>query len=206
MDKDGPLLLMAYIEFLAKLAPIASALIALIAAVFISRQIANIRRNREVDTLFKIIALADTERTVEAKDWLLYDLDKYSSAAQLRADKQALRHFSQMVHFFETMGVIVNNGYVPQELVFDKYGLLIIGAWNRLHNLISGMRIETQGFEYAENFELLVSRYDKWAREHPLKIAKGERMKQKEGRTFLHLGGKTDGGINKSNAEKLRDR
>jgi hypothetical protein len=190
---------MTDIDFLSKVAPIASALIALVAAIFISRQIANIRRNREVDTLFKIIALADTDRSIEAKDWLLYDLDKYSSAAQLRADKQALRHFSQLVHVFETMGVIVNNGYVPHKLVFDKYGLLIIGSWNRLHTLISAMRLETQGFEYAENFELMVSKYDKWARKHPLKTAKGKRMKQTEGRTLLHLGGQTDGQVHEDN-------
>jgi hypothetical protein len=196
---------MTKLEILSKVAPIASALIALIAAIFISRQIANIRRNREVDTLLKLIALADTERSIEAKHWLLYDLDKYSSAAQLRADKQALRHFSQLVHLFETMGVIVNNGYVPHKLIFDKYGLLIIGSWNRLHTLISGMRIETQGFEYAENFELMVSKYDAWAKRQPLKTVKGERMRRRESTRLLHLGGQTDG-VHKGKAEDIRER
>lgn len=46
-----------------QIAPILSALTAIIAAVFISRQIANIRHNREVDTLLKIIAVSDQDRT-----------------------------------------------------------------------------------------------------------------------------------------------
>lgn len=194
------------LEVLSKIAPIASVLIALIAAIFISRQIINIRRNREVDTLLKIITLSDSDSMQEAKDWLRYDLQKYSSAEQLRGNKEALKNFSHIVHLFETMGVLVNNGYIPQKLIFDKYGLLIVGAWNRLQSLISAMRIHSQSYEYAENFELMVSRYDKWARKYPLKVAQGQRMKLRDGISYLDYGGKEDEPSHQSDEADLKER
>ena len=133
---------MKYVEVLSKLAPVFSALIALIAAIFISKQIANIRRNREVDTLMKLITLADSDRMSDARDWLIYELHNYSTAQELKANKEAMKKFSHIVHLFNTMGVLVNNGYIPETLVFNKYGLLVAGAWNRLQTLISSMRAE----------------------------------------------------------------
>src|SRR5437762_1318204 len=90
-------------------APVVSALTAIIAAVFISKQIVNIRHNREVDTLLKIIAVSDQDRTRAAKDWMMYDLDPEGLTIEhLKADKQSMAHFSQLVHLFETMGLLVN--------------------------------------------------------------------------------------------------
>src|ERR1051325_4947791 len=145
-----------YLDIISKIAPLISALTAIVAAIFISRQIVNIRRNREVDTLFKVITLADSERMFEAKNWLLYERDKYPTLQQLKADREAFRKFSHMVHLFETMGVIVNNGYVSENLIFDKYGLFIIGAWDRLRPLIDAVKAEWQSEEYAENFAVMV--------------------------------------------------
>lgn len=177
------------LEILSKIAPIISASTAVIAAIFISRQIINIRRNREVDTLFKIITLSDSERMLEAKDWFIYELDENLTVKSLKADKEAMKNFSHIVHLFETMGVLVNNGYIPESLVFDKYGLFIIGSWRRLQHLIAAMRINLQSYEYAENFEELVSRYDNWAATHALKTVKGTRMSLREAGSFLNYKG-----------------
>ena len=173
------------LQIISLLAPIVSAITAVIAAVFVSRQIAHIRRNREIDTLFKIIALSDLEDTRKAKEWLMYDLVKGLTIQQLRDDRETMRKFGQAVHLFETMGVIVNRGYVSEDLVFDKYGLLIIGAWGKLQAPITALRVESQNYEYAENFELLVSKYDIWARTVSLKTSKGERLKLKEAKNSL---------------------
>lgn len=178
-----------YLEILSKIAPIISASTAVIAAIFISRQIINIRRNREVDTLFKIITLSDSERMREAKNWFIYELDDNLTVQKLKADKEAMKNFSHIIHLFETMGVLVNNGYIPEKLVFDKYGLFIIGSWGRLQYLITAMRVNLQSYEYAENFEELVSKYDNWAATYPLKTVKGTRMSLREGRSFLNYRG-----------------
>jgi hypothetical protein len=194
---------MKYVEVLSKVAPIFSTLIAFIAAIFISKQIANIRRNREVDTLMKIIALADGDRMRDARDWLIYELHNYSSAQELKADKEAMKKFSHIVHLFNTMGVLVNNRYIPERLVFDKYGLLLVGAWHRLENLISSMRVDSQSPEYAEHFELLVSKYDGWTKKHPLSTAKGKRMTLSEAKSYLDYGGQSDEGVHKRDSTSL---
>jgi hypothetical protein len=182
---------MAYLEILSKLAPILSSLIAFIAAIFISRQIANIRRNREVDTLFKIISLSDTDNMRAAKDWVVYESHRYPSAQHLKCDKTALKRFSDVVHLFGTMGVLVSGGYIPEKLIFDKYAMLMVGTWNRLQSLICGMRTDLRSLEYAENFELLVSRYDEWAKNNPLKTAEGERLKLIDGSLYeTYFGGR----------------
>lgn len=189
---------MEYLEVLSKLAPIASAITAIIAAIFVSRQIVNIRRNREVDTLFKLITLSDSESMRDSKDWLIYELHKFPSIQDIRTDKDAIKKFTHIVHLFETMGVLVNNRYVHESLVFDKYGLLIAGAWGRLQPLISAMRDESQSYEYAENFEVLAQRYDKWAKDNPEKIGKRERLRLREARNYLSYGRHDHESVDKS--------
>jgi len=179
-------------EFLttaSQLAPVISAFTAIVAAIFISRQVNNIRRNREVDTLFKLIDLVDSERMREAQDWLYYQLRHTVRLSQVKADKEVFRKFSNTVHLFETMGVIANHKLMSESLIFDKYGLLIIGAWHKLEHLINGHRLDSQSKEYAENFELLVSRYDHWARNFPLKALKGDRVRLRDGRHLLDYEG-----------------
>lgn len=129
------------LEVVSYVAPAVSALTAIIAAIFISRQVAHIRRNREVDTLLKIIALSDNERTLEAKEWMMYELNQGITIQQLKADKETLAKFSQLVHLFETMGVLVNQNYIPKDLIFDKYGLFITGAWGKLQSYIVALRM-----------------------------------------------------------------
>ena len=177
--------LVEILQLVSYIAVTISALTAIIAAIFISRQVANLRRNREVDTLMRIIALSDSERTAQAKEWMMYDLKPGITLQDVKANKETMAKFSQLVHLFETAGVLVHRGYVPQDLVFDKYGLLIAGAWDKLRPLIVTLRANKQSEEFAENFELLVKEYDAWAREVPLKVAKGERVRLKEARSFL---------------------
>src|SRR6185503_6240139 len=172
-------------------APIGSLLAAIIGALFIVRQIANVRRSREVDTLLKIIALADDDKMREAITWLTYELNRTLTIQELIADRETFSKFSRAVHLFETMGVIVNNGYNKESLIFDKYGLLIIGAWGKLQGQIKTLRKEWESNEYAENFELLVSNYDRWAKKTRLKRAYGKRVTLDEGGTLLEYAKQT---------------
>lgn len=178
--------LKAILTTASQIAPLASALTAIVAAVFISRQVANIRRNREVDTLFKIIALADSERMREGIHWLTYEVNRTLTLQELVNDKETFSKFSRVVHLFETIGVIVNNGYISENLIFDKYGILVIAAWGKLRNQINVYRADWGSDEYAENFELLVSKYNSWARRTALKTAKGERVTLRDGRYLLN--------------------
>ena len=180
------------LDHIAKIAQIASAVIAFIAATFISRQLLYTRRAREADVLLKIISLSDSDRMTGAKEWLVYQSKNYPSALELKADKEALKEFTAVVHLFETMGVLVNNKYIPEDLVFDKYGLLIVGAWDQLNPLISSMQSSGQAREYAENFQLLVSKYNKWAQSNRLKMFEGERTTFDIAKNFLVVGGKGD--------------
>jgi hypothetical protein len=177
-----------------QIAPILSALTAITAAVFISRQIANIRHNREVDTLLKIIAVSDQDRTREAKEWMMYELDPEGlTIDHLKSDKQSMAHFSQLVHLFETMGVLVNRKYIPKDLVFDKYGLFIAAVWGKLRKPIFALRESAQSPEFAENFEWLAIQYDLWAQSVPLKLTTGPRKSLKDSFDFLdHRKGQND--------------
>jgi hypothetical protein len=169
-----------------QIAPVMSTLTAIVAAVFISRQIANIRRNREVDTLLKIIAVSDQDRTRKAKEWMMYELDpKGLTIDHLKANRESMAHFSQLVHLFETMGVLVTRKYIPEELVFDKYGLFIAGAWGKLQGPIIALRTGSRSAEFAENFELLAREYDTWAQNVPLKLKRGARLSLSEASEFL---------------------
>jgi hypothetical protein len=86
------------------------------------------------------------------------------------------------------MGVIVNNSYISESLIFDKYGLFIVGSWGKLKHLIISLRDDWDSDEYAENFEELISRYKSWSTKTPTKITRGGRVGIREGRNLLTHG------------------
>lgn len=177
-----------FLDVLLKIAPVISAIVSIIAAVFISRQIVNIRRNREVDTLFKIITLSDSDRMRECKEWFIFDFDNDVTFKELKNNREAFNKITHIIHLFETMGVLVNNKYISEHLVFDKFGLLIIGSWARLEPIIMSLRHGQNSYELAENFQTLVGKYEKWTENCPLKAERNKkRMNQNEAKNFLDI-------------------
>jgi hypothetical protein len=64
------------------------------------------------------------------------------------------------------MGVLVDQGYVNERLVFEQQGAFIAGVWDRCKSLIYARRIDRKSPQYMENFELLRKRFDLWGKKN----------------------------------------
>jgi hypothetical protein len=72
----------------------------------------------------------------------------------------------QLLNFWESIGMFIKLGYVPEDVVLDTGGAFAVLAWNRLVPVIALLR-EARGNQMYDNFEYLASRAILWERAHP---------------------------------------
>src|ERR1039457_73712 len=164
------------LEIASKCAPIVSAFVALAGVVFISYQIVLVRRSHQTSTFLKILDMARDKNFAEAVNWVKYKMDTSINYDTARANDQAWSNISQVIHFFESLGILVQRNFINRDLVFDQMGTWIAGTWSKVKPLIVVHRA-TKGYpEYAENFEILVEKFDEWAKKNQAKKERRPRL------------------------------
>lgn len=171
------------LELASKCAPILSAFVAVLAALFISYQIVLVRRAHQTSTFLKVLDIARDKDFTEAANWVKYTMIPTLSYEQAKASQADWNRISEVVHFFESLGILVDRNFINRDLLFDQMGTWIAGTWGKLRPLISVHRAKHGYPDYAENFELLVDRFDKWTKKNRAK---------KERRPRLGVGGATN--------------
>lgn len=161
-----------------------SAIAAIIAAVFISIQVKRMRQIQEVEIFLHIAKESESLEIRNAVDWLRFELNPNISYEEIKKDKQAWQNISTVVHFMETLGVLVDRGYISKDLIYDKMGLWICGLWGLSQKLIGAHRIAKQCPDYAENFELLVVEFESWSGKHPAKLEKRPRISRFQAESY----------------------
>jgi hypothetical protein len=164
-----------WLDFIAPIAVILSAIAAAAAAIFISLQVAHMKRAREVDTFLRVLDIGNHEPVLLAANWVKYEMKSSLSYKNARSNQEIWQMISAMEHHFEMIGILVEQKYISRDLVFDQMGVWIAGSWSKLRSIISTHRAERQAPDYAENFEVLARSYEKWAQKHPAKLEKRDR-------------------------------
>lgn len=168
----------------ASVAVVFSALAAILAAVFVSRQVVHMRRSRELDAFLRVVAAGNEAVLREAADWIKYGMTPNLTYEEARADATIWHRISSVVHHFEMLGVIVDRGLVARDLIYDQLGPWLVGTWGKLEPVIQAHRSAKHEPSWCENFELLVVGYDNWARRHPPKFEKRARLSQRALRDY----------------------
>src|SRR5207247_4627337 len=122
------------------------------AAIFVSRQVAHLKRSREMDGFLRVIDAGNREPVCSAANWIKYHMDGSLSYKDARNDPEIWAKISAIEHHFEMIGILVQNGYLSANLVYDQMGLWIAGTWAKLESLIATHRGTTHAPDYAENF------------------------------------------------------
>lgn len=151
------------------IATIAAAVTGIASAIYIARQLTLMKRSREVDTFLNIINQGNGDLVRTASNWLKHEMPaelSYEDALEASARER----IAIVVHHFEMMGILVEQGYVSLDLVYDQMGPWIVGSWSKLQQIVGTHRMRKQAPDYAENFEILAAGYEKWSREHPAKL------------------------------------
>jgi len=69
--------------------------------------------------------------------------------------------FERFTSRFEQAGVMVEHGFLSEDLHFDRYGSLQV-EWAKCEPIISGLRGEWNESRFRENFELLAKKGRQW--------------------------------------------
>ena len=117
-----------------------------------------LKQNYEISTVDLITKIYDFANSLEVqKSWMTVMSTKFSSFEEferLPQDKQLAFH--QIASLFESVGLLVERGYVKEELVDDMFATRL--AWQALQPFVAGMRKKFSSEEYYVWTEKLHSR------------------------------------------------
>jgi len=141
---------------------------------FVFPQLRRLRLSQEVSVALALYNRSTSPEMLEAAGWVKSAMPSEFSYQDYLRHSDARRKLESLWYYFEFIGVLVNRGYVREELVFDQQGAFIAGIWDKTEHLIKVRRQDRQSPQYLENFELLAKRFVGWATKHPPKLAPRE--------------------------------
>ena len=107
-----------------------------------------LKQNYELSTVDLVTKIYDFANSLEVqKSWMVVLNTKISSFEdfeKLSEEKQLAFH--QIASLFESIGLLVEKGYVKQELVDDMFAIQL--AWQKLEPFVKGMREQYRTEDY----------------------------------------------------------
>lgn len=120
-----------------------------------------LKQNYELSTVDLVTKIYDFANSLEVQtSWLTVlntDVASYEEFEKLPEEKKLAFH--QIVSLFESVGLLVEKGFVKPELVEDMFATGL--AWQRLEPFVKGMREEYRTEDYYAWFEKLHERLSK---------------------------------------------
>ena len=149
-----------------------------ISAFLIFLQLRRFRFSQEVTVALALYDRSTSPEMLAAASWVKTMPASFSYENYLHTP-EARQKIENLWYYFEFLGVLLNRGYVSEDLIFDQQGTFIAGMWDKTQGLIKARRLDRQSPEYMENFEILRDRYSKWAKLYPPKL-KSHEMRRDE--------------------------
>ena len=129
-----------------------------------------------VNILLRLAEQYNTSYDFEASQWFWSKLHQNEIPSTIEEFEnkypQGSREFQLFERFtskFELAGLLVEYGFLDEDLYFDRYGGLQ-AEWERAKPIIYGIRKEWNDPRFRENFELLAKRGYDWLEKNPPKV------------------------------------
>lgn len=126
----------------------------------------------DVDLLIRVSELYNTEYDFQAAEWFWGDFQE-NTFIEFRSKypqgTKGAQFFERFTSRFEHIGLLIEYGFLNEDLFFDRYGA-VQAEWEKSRPIIIGLRKEWEEPRYRENFELLARRGEQWLKTHPPKI------------------------------------
>ena len=148
-----------------------------------SRKSKAVKRRKVITTehmeiLMRLGEQYNTSYDFEASQWFWGKLHQNEIPSTIEEFEskypQGSREFQLFERFtskFELAGLLIEYGFLPEDLYYDRYGGLQ-AEWKRAEPIIQGIRKEWNDPRFRENFELLAKRGYGWLKNHPPKVEK----------------------------------
>ena len=127
---------------------------------------------RDVDILFRLAALYNTDYDFQAAEWFWgkfheKTIDEFTS--KYAHGSREYQFFERFTSKYELAGLLVEKGFLNADLFFDRYGAMQ-AEWDKCKSVIYGLREKWNEPRHRENFQLLAERGKKWQEKHPAKV------------------------------------
>jgi Domain of unknown function (DUF4760) len=120
---------------------------------------------QDADVLLKLVELAGSPRSQEARNWFLksFDSSNYEEfKTKYPEGSVEYSHVTTLLGFYETVGVLVTHGLLNEDLCFDlNFGLSPL--WKKLGPIVKGWQKATSPALW-ENAVWLAERSEAWAK------------------------------------------
>src|SRR5918911_1227310 len=98
--------------------------------------------SQDIDTLFRLAELYNTEYDFQAAEWFWGDFHEKTIEEFTSKYAQGSREYQFFERFtskFEFAGILVEKGFLDPDLFFDRYGSLQI-EWEKCKPIVYGLR------------------------------------------------------------------
>jgi hypothetical protein len=127
----------------------------------------------DIDMLFRLAELYNTNYDFEAAEWFWREYREITTFEEFRnkypQGSKGAQMFERFTSKFELAGVLIEYGFLDENLYFDRYGA-VQTEWESTKSVIYDIRKEWNDPRFRENFELLAIRGSKWLESHPPKV------------------------------------
>ncbi|HEX7257679.1 MAG TPA: DUF4760 domain-containing protein [Nitrososphaeraceae archaeon] len=130
----------------------------------------------DINMLFKITELYNTDYDFQASEWFWSKLhkdeippsiDEFES--KFPQGSKEFQLFERFTSKFELSGLLIEYGFLDENIYFDRYGGLQ-KEWEIAKPIIYGIRKQWDNPHFRENFEILAIRGKSWIESHSSKI------------------------------------
>jgi hypothetical protein len=127
----------------------------------------------DINMLLKLAELYNTNYDFEATEWFWKEYKEITTFEEFRnkypQGSKGAQLFERFTSKFELAGILIEYGFLDENLYFDRYGA-VQTEWENTKLVIYGIRKEWNDPRFRENFELVANRGSKWLESHPPKI------------------------------------
>jgi uncharacterized protein DUF4760 len=163
------------LSVIAAFAAAISAIAVAITVILLLLQLKRMRLAQEVTVVLGLYDRSTSSEMLEAATWVKTAMPDDIEYDDYCRDTVTRSRLERLWYYFEFLGVLVNRGYVSEEMVFDQQGAFIAGIWDKTCHLIKARREDRQSPQYMENFEILTNRFRFWASQNEPKLTTGKR-------------------------------
>jgi hypothetical protein len=140
-------------------------------------QLKRMRFTQEVTVALGLYDRSTSSEMLEAASWVKTSMPVDLNYEHYRTDSEIRTRLERLWYYFEFLGVLVERGYVNEDIVFDQQGAFIAGIWDKTQHLILARRQDRGSPQYMENFEILRQRFELWALRNRPKLAPDDKRK-----------------------------
>ena len=123
---------------------------------------------QDVDIMFRIAELYNTDYDFQATEWFwgrFHERNIEEFTSKYAPGSHEYQFFERITSKFELAGLLVEKGFLNEELFFERYGPMQ-AEWEKCKSIIYGLREKWKEPRHRANFELLAEKGKKWQAKH----------------------------------------